>query len=52
MPADFETYNVFEAQPKRMAIKYFFAKGFEVFVMLISWRVTNFVEFFHLSGFA
>ena len=43
MPGDIKTYNVFEAQPKRIAIEYPFAKGFEVFVLLVSWRVSNLV---------
>ena len=43
MPEDFKTYNVFEAQPKRIAIEYPFAKGFEVFVLLVLWRVSNLV---------
>ena len=43
MPEDFKTYNVFEARPKRIAIEYSFAKDFEVFVLLVSWRVSNLV---------
>ena len=51
MPEDFKTYiNVFEARSKRIAIEYSFAKGFEVFVLLISLRMRMSNLFQSLSG--